>query len=101
MEKKNETPKTPEAEAEAAMREFEFARSLLEEAFSKAENALQACTSLVKTATRDPDFERRNAAGAALLGIVARCCAFPPSLAKKDAKAATLRTRSGAKARPA
>lgn len=101
MEKKNETPKTPEAEAEAAMREFELARSLLEEAFSKAENALQACTSLVKTATRDPDFERRNAAGAALLGIVARCCQFPPSLAKKEAKAATLRTRSGAKARPA
>lgn len=91
----------PNAEAEAATREFELARSLMEEAFSKEPTPLKACVSLADTATSDPDRGRRKAAAAVLVGIIAKCSAFPPSLAKKDAKAKTLTTRSGAKARPA
>lgn len=93
----------PKAEAEAARREFELARSLMEEAFSKEPTPLDACRSLVDTATRAPDSERRKAAGAVLLGIIAKCAALPPSLAeaRKGNKAATLRTRAGAEARPA
>ncbi len=93
----------PKAEAEAAMREFELARSLMEEAFSKEPTPLKACVSLADTATSDPDRGRRKAAAAVLVGIIASRAAFPPSLAEASErnKAATLTTRAGAKARPA
>lgn len=92
----------PKAEAEAARREFELARSLMEEAFSKAPTPLKACVSLADTATSDPDQGRRKAAAAVLVGIIATRASFPPSPAKdKGSKAATLVTRAGAKARPA
>ena len=92
----------PKAEAEAARREFELARSLMEEAFSKAPTPLKACVSLADTATSDPDQGRRKAAAAVLVGIIATRATFPPSPAKTGRnKAATLTTRAGAKARPA
>lgn len=95
----------PKAEAEAARCEFELARSLMEEAFSKAPTPLKACVSLADTATSDPDQGRRKAAAAALVGIIATIATratFPPSPAKTGRnKAATLTTRAGAKARPA
>lgn len=91
------------AEAEAARREFELARSLMEEAFSKEPTPLDACRSLAHTATSDPDSVRRKAAAAVLVGIIATRATFPPSPAeaRKGNKAATLTTRAGAKARPA